>query len=195
MIEKYISLVKPYYNENHRKFHDWSHIQYGLNLFEELKTGTTEQLLAWLFHDIIYDIYKKDNEHQSALMAVKLIESEGDDLIIDVNVVSTIINDTKTHIPSIDQSKLVLDIDMSSLAMTNYTDFFNHRLLAAQEYSVFGKEAVTTGTKHFIEQTLSHDIFTSDFFKDKEAIAKDNLSRYLTEFSEHPQYLSLFEHN
>lgn len=195
MIEKYISLVKPYYNESHRKFHDWNHIRYGLSLFEELNTGTTEQLLAWLFHDIVYDIYKKDNEHQSALMAMQLITSEGDDLIVDLNVVSTIINDTKTHIPTIEQSKIVLDIDMSSLAMNNYTDFFNQRLLAAQEYSVFGKDAVTAGTKNFIEQTLQHSIFTSDFFREKESIAKENLARYLKEFSVHPQYLSLFEHH
>lgn len=180
MLEKYISLVKPYYDEPHRKFHNWDHIVYGLNMFKKLNTGTTEQKIAWLFHDIIYDPTRKDNEPLSAELAQKYIKENGDETKISVDSVTKIIHDTANHIPNHSLSGLVLDIDMSSLAEIDYNEFERQRILAAQEYAFYGKDAVISGTRLFILNTLNQErIFTTDAFQSMEPIARSNLKKYL----------------
>jgi len=193
MLDKYISLVKPYYNEKHRVFHDWQHIQSGLDMFDKLNSGTTEQKIAWLFHDIIYIPTQKDNEEKSALFAIDMIKSNQDTKNIDTSLVGIIINDTKYHLPTIKESALVLDIDMSSLACKQYSDFYKLRIMAAKEYSSFGKEAVVSGTVSFINKTLRQErIFTTPEFSSMEEIARENLKKYLIEFSESPQFIEIF---
>jgi predicted metal-dependent HD superfamily phosphohydrolase len=193
MIDKYISLVKKFYDEDHRKFHNWGHIEYGLNLFNLLKTGSSEQKIAWLFHDIIYDPTKKDNESKSAIFAIDMITKNGDEKNVNLDLVSIIINDTAKHIPTHKESALVLDIDMSSLAIADYKEFVVSRIEAAKEYAFYGKEAVVAGTKAFIADTLSHDrIFTTNEFKPMEDIARKNLSLYLLEFEKNEEFLSIF---
>lgn len=193
MIEKYISLVKPFYDEPHRIFHNWDHIAYGLNIFKTLDTGTTEQVIAWLFHDIVYDPTRKDNESQSVSLAIKMIQDNNDHKLISLSDVSIIIMDTVTHIPTIDLSGLVLDIDMSSLADNNYAEFERQRLLAAKEYAFFGKEMVLAGTKSFIVKTLSQDrIFTTDAFQPMESIARSNLKKYLDSLDQNKKFNDLF---
>lgn len=193
MIEKYISLVKPFYDEPHRIFHNWDHIAYGLDIFKTLDTGTTEQVIAWLFHDIVYDPTRKDNESQSVSLAIKMIQDNNDHKLISLSDVSIIIMDTVTHIPTIDLSGLVLDIDMSSLADNNYAEFERQRLLAAKEYAFFGKEMVLAGTKSFIVKTLSQDrIFTTDAFQPMESIARSNLKKYLDSLDQNKNFNDLF---
>lgn len=193
MIDKYISIVKPYYDEPHRIFHNWDHIAYGLDIFKKLDTGTTEQVIAWLFHDIIYDPTKRDNEALSGQFARNMIKKNGDDKIISSGDVSIIINDTITHIPTFPISELVLDIDMSSLADNNYTEFERQRLLAAKEYAFFGKETVMAGTKAFIIKTLSQDrIFTTDYFKPMESVARSNLKTYLDGLDQNKKFNDIF---
>lgn len=193
MIEKYISLVKPFYDEPHRIFHNWDHIAYGLDIFKQLDTGTTEQVIAWLFHDIVYDPTRKDNEAQSVTRAIKTIQANGDDHLISLSEVSIIIMDTMLHIPSIKLSGLVLDIDMSSLADPDYAEFERQRLLAAKEYAFFGKEMILAGTKAFIVKTLSQErIFTTDDFQPMEAIARSNLKKYLDSLDQNHQFNNLF---
>lgn len=193
MIDKYISLVKKHYDEEHRKFHNWGHIEYGLNIFNLLCKGSNEQKIAWLFHDVIYDPTKKDNEQRSAELAVKTIKEQGDDKFVDTSLVSIIIMDTAKHIPSHSESALVLDIDMSSLAIEDYSKFVDSRIEAAKEYAFYGKEAVVAGTKSFISETLHQDrIFTTDEFIPMEIIARKNLKQYLLEFEKNESFVNLF---
>jgi predicted metal-dependent HD superfamily phosphohydrolase len=193
MIDKYILLVKPYYDEPHRKFHNWDHIEYGLNVFKKLDIGTTEQKIAWLFHDIVYDPTRKDNELLSAEIAKKSIIENGDEDKISVDNVSIIINDTANHTPSNSISSLVLDIDMSSLADNNYNEFERQRILAAQEYAFYGKDAVIAGTRSFIMQTLNQErIFTTDTFQAMEPIARSNLKKYLESLDNNKKLNDLF---
>lgn len=193
MIEKYIELVKPFYDESHRLFHNWDHIAYGLDIFKKLDAGTTEQVIAWLFHDIIYDPTKRDNEALSGQLARKFIKENGDDNIISLGDVSIIINDTMTHIPTVPISGLVLDIDMSSLADNDYNEFERQRLLAAKEYAFFGKDVVMAGTKAFIIKTLNQDrIFTTDYFKPMESVARSNLKKYLDGLDQNKKFNDIF---
>lgn len=193
MIEKYISIVKPHYDEPHRVFHNWDHIEYGLNIFKQLDTGTTEQVIAWLFHDIVYEPTRKDNEVLSAELAKKYIQENDDQEVISINDVSIIIHDTISHVPSNPLSALVLDIDMSSLADKQYAEFERQRLLAAKEYASFGKDLVLAGTKAFIVKTLQQErIFTTEYFQPMEPIARANLTSYLASLDNNQKFNELF---
>lgn len=193
MIEKYSNLCKDYYFQEHRKFHNWGHIEFGLDVFSKLNKGTPEQKISWLFHDIVYKPAYANNELESSILAIEHIKNNKDDIFLDIKEVSTIILDTKEHIPTIESSKLVLDIDMAILGIADYHEFFHHRILAAKEFSHFGYEAVVTGTKKFIEKTLNQSIiyYTPDF-KDYETNARLNLEQFYVSFENDVRFTSLF---
>lgn len=192
-MEKYINIVKPFYFETHRKFHSWDHIKSGLELFDSIKNYSLEQNIAWLYHDIIYNPLNTDNEDKSAKKAIEDIHSNNDAILINTDIVSIIINDTKKHIPTIEESKIVLDIDMSSLAISNYEEFFNLRILAAEEYSFLGKDILINGTKKFLKETLSSNlIFHSKNFEHLNEIAFFNLEKYYNDFEKNPKFLNIF---
>lgn len=192
-MEKYINIVKPFYFEPHRKFHSWNHIESGLELFKTIKNNSLEQVIAWLYHDIVYNPLLTDNEYNSSQKAIKDIYSNNDEILINPEIVSIIINDTKNHIPTIEESKIVLDIDMSSLAIKNYDDFFKSRILAAEEYSFLGKDILINGTKKFLKETLSSDIiFHSKHFENLNEIAFLNLEKYYNSFENDPKFLKIF---
>ena len=194
LISKYKLIVKDYYFEPHRKFHSWNHIESGFPLFEKSTNVSLEQKIAWLYHDILYKPGATDNEELSALKAIKDITDNNDKNMIDTNIVSIIINDTKKHTPTIEQSKLVLDIDMSCLALEDYHEFFHLRVLAAKEFLFYGKDNIILGTKKFIKETLEQEkIFHSKEFDYMNKIAFRNLERFYNEFENDPRFLDLFK--
>lgn len=196
LIDKYISDIKNIYFEEHRKFHNWEHIDSGLNLFKKVENKSIEQLIAWIYHDVIYNPFCLDNEYKSAMKALNDIKLNKDELLINTNIVSIIINDTKLHIPTIEESKIVLDIDMSSLALENYEDFLKLRILAASEYSFLGKEVLINGTKKFLNDLLSSEkIYHSNHFNHLNKIAFSNLKRYYNDFESNKDFLGLFNYN
>ncbi len=179
---------------NYGEYQSWNHIQSGLNLLKNIPDVSLEQKISWLYHDIIYDIKSNQNEYLSSLKALEDIKLNRDNNKIDVNIVSIIINDTKNHIPSIKESEIILDIDMSSLAIKNYEDFVALRILAASEYSSFGKYLVIQGTKKFISEILNQDkIFYSEYFSYMNEIAFNNLKKYYNEFEKNKNFLDIFE--
>ncbi len=194
LFNKYLKMVKINYSEPHRKFHSWNHIQIGLDLLKDIPNVSLEQKISWLYHDIIYDIKSNQNEYQSSLRAIEDIKSQKDNDKIDINIVSIIINDTKTHVPSIKESEIILDVDMSCLGIQNYDEFFKLRILAASEYSSFGKDLVIEGTKKFISGILATDkIFYSEYFSYMNKIAFKNLQKYYNEFEKNQIFLEIFE--
>lgn len=182
MFTKYndlIKKIKPYYLEKHRHFHTWEHIQSGLNLIEELKeqyTFSDSQIIAWLFHDIVYVPHNKKNEFDS-VKVFKSFYKNGDLKIFDVDelIVERIILDTIDHKPSIEESKIILDIDMSSLVL-NWNKFLELRLKVLDEYSpYYSKINLKNGTLKFIDNLIKEkkfffqtEIFSSKYEKNLE---------------------------
>lgn len=94
------------YNEPHRYYHTWNHIHQMLSF---LNTDDKSLMLATLFHDIVYNPKEKDNEEKSA----ELFKSvwKGDEQTL--NEVCQMIIDTKTHVPTNEKSKILLEADLS----------------------------------------------------------------------------------
>jgi predicted metal-dependent HD superfamily phosphohydrolase len=87
--DKIFSRILAAYNEEHRYYHNLSHLAYVLEHVEKLTAltntpaGATQQhpltavRFAAFFHDIIYDITATDNEENSARMVEKILPEMG----------------------------------------------------------------------------------------------------------------------
>ena len=90
------------YNEPHRFYHNWDHIEYMINLCDRYKYTSEDLLLAIIFHDIIYDPKENDNEEKSAelfysMFSNMLSDKDGNKIDIDVDKIKQAILDTKYH--------------------------------------------------------------------------------------------------
>lgn len=66
MWQNALNFVKPYYEQPHRFYHNFSHIERMLNYVSTDRCEDYNTLAyAILFHDIVYEIGKEDNEEQS----------------------------------------------------------------------------------------------------------------------------------
>lgn len=190
VIKKFLHELKTPYNSEGRVFHTMEHIALGLREMSDYSewhaehsyTGSeisVNQIYAWLFHDVYYNAQQPAlNEEKSADIACeRLKDLKG----VDCEIVRQIILDTKDHKATIEESKLVLDVDMVSLGY-QYDVFLKYRKKAWEEYSLFYDErSLKMGTILFIENTLNHDkLYNLDYFIDKyEKQARENLKKYL----------------
>lgn len=82
------------YDEKHRFYHNWDHIDRMIRLAYDQNMVTEELLLAIIFHDIIYDPKEKDNEEKSAELFYNMFKYNTN---VDVEKIKNAILDTKNH--------------------------------------------------------------------------------------------------
>lgn len=180
--------VLPFYNEEHRVFHNEEHLKYGINLFNFLERQNEiipETLVAaWLFHDVIYDLSSTTNEEDSADFFEKANKEQNFGFNRDeVLKIKKIILSTKTHESEDPITQILLDIDMMSLSF-EWEEFLIYRNKVKDEYSaIYTDEEIKNGTISFIEKTLlnKENIIKTEIFKERfNHIAISNLERYLS---------------
>jgi pantetheine-phosphate adenylyltransferase len=94
------------YDEPHRFYHNWNHIEYMLLKAQEQGILSDELLLAIIFHDIIYNPKNKDNEEKSAELFRLYVENDE---------IKYAILDTKDHVPNSYLSTLLCRLDLDVL--------------------------------------------------------------------------------
>ncbi len=114
------------YDEPHRHYHNWNHIEDLLTQAEQRKILSTELFLAIVFHDIIYDPLSSTNEIDSADYMNMFIQNE---------TVSQAIIDTKYHIATNEVSKLLCELDLSILKadLSKFIDF-EHKIFKEYQF-------------------------------------------------------------
>lgn len=112
------------YDESHRFYHNWNHIQYMLDLAEDMGILTEQLHLAIIFHDIIYDPKAKDNEEKSAELFYSYIQD---------SEIRQAILDTKHHTPSSKLSKQLCDLDLHNL-YNDFDVFYDNSMSIFKEY-------------------------------------------------------------
>jgi pantetheine-phosphate adenylyltransferase len=99
------------YNEEHRFYHSWWHIE---DLFQQIEKrnllDNDALFLATIFHDSVYDPKAQDNEEKSANLFLQMYKG---DLRIEVE---KIILDTKHHRSSGDLSNIFTEMDLDILS-------------------------------------------------------------------------------
>lgn len=173
-------IVKPHYNQPQRMYHTIEHIQAMVNMAHDMGIElTSTQLMAIWFHDIVYIPGSPHNEQMSTLLMETLFK-QNLGLIdiafprVDLDVVSQIILDTKTHIPSNTESRIVLDLDMAILAAppAEYKKYVENIRV---EFIRYSDEDFNKGRSQFLTELLNCTIYHTDKFSTFEELAKANI--------------------
>jgi predicted metal-dependent HD superfamily phosphohydrolase len=117
--ESFDRLVNAY-SQKHRHYHTCAHIDHCLHELDGapgLAREPAEVELALWFHDAIYDPYASDNEAKSADLACELLTRGGASSERVERVRSHILATRHDAPAALDDSKLVVDIDLSILGV------------------------------------------------------------------------------
>ena len=163
LLDKYkikadVNMLLDMWNESHRYYHNLDHLtrlidqiyeSYGSNQINE-KQKEILSLVA-LFHDIIYDPSRFDNEEKSADFFINLCEDKESGDILQVKFA---ILDTKEHSNSTKISEIFNKYDMS-VCEGNYDELLKWEEGIKAEYvPFFGEEAYKFGRIGFLESLL-----------------------------------------
>ena len=125
--------IQEKYSEIHRFYHTFEHIEFLINKKFELDEKEREILiLTALFHDIIYNSQKTDNELQSVnFLKSKLIE----EITTEIEQVCNIILTTKSHKKTNDKlTNIFCELDMWRLSNGSFIDIFEDERKIFKEY-------------------------------------------------------------
>lgn len=143
------------WNESHRHWHNQSHLVDLFSQINESKIQMSSQIdyeklvLAALFHDIIYDPSKSNNEEMSADFFIGLCHEVNQD-ILDVK---QMILDTKNHVSNTRLSKIFNSFDMN-IVERGYDSLLEWEKGIWGEYEIFGKDEYKKGRLSFLEGLL-----------------------------------------
>lgn len=117
-IEMFFNNAMGFYTRSNLAYHNFNHIQDMLDLSEKHECKLTlGQLLAILYHDCAYTPGATDNEEKSVedmYQQMNVVNMSFYDRN-EIAIAEQIILDTKNHVPGIEESKLVIDLDLASL--------------------------------------------------------------------------------
>lgn len=161
-----------------RHYHDLRHIAAMLREGAPLGLSDAQVWAIW-FHDAVYDPHRQDNEAQSAALARSELTRLGLPEV-EVRIVEQIILDTATHIPSIPDSELVLDLDLGwlSLPWEQYSGLVSR---IRKEYDFVSEADWRAGRAKVMEHLLQREPFYyTAAFKGREADARTNIRKELS---------------
>ena len=179
----FFAIIKQYYTESQRAYHTLQHIEEMLLWFQKVKhllKYHNEFYLAIIFHDIIYDIKRKDNELASAEVAKKyLSEHLQDGHSIYIDKVVNMIKLTAEHGKNFDKEltvdeQLFVDIDMT-IFIADKNRLLEYEQGINKEYSqVYSAEEYKKSRLDFLKSI--EKVFISQYFKERyEEIALQNI--------------------
>jgi predicted metal-dependent HD superfamily phosphohydrolase len=173
------------YAEQHRHYHNLSHIAFLFDLCDQYIDRITNPAVtgfAILYHDIVYDTYRPDNEEQSAELAETHLKQ--------LNLNASLIENIKTFIIATKDHKLpegyslkndlslFLDFDIAILASPGETyQLYSEKI--RQEYMKYPDDVYKEGRKLALKKVLElFNIFnTKDFIDSMEETARLNINR------------------
>ncbi|MCB9935422.1 MAG: hypothetical protein H6840_06995 [Planctomycetes bacterium] len=161
------------YTEPHRRYHDLRHIADMLCKGAALGLSD-EQVMAIWFHDAIYRPGSKTNESDSAELAVKRLSALGWSRER-VQVVERIVLDTCGHVPSIEESKQVIDLDLSTLG-GSWESYQRNGRNIRQEFAQVSEADWNAGRGAWLNTMLDRErIFWTPWGRPLEQEARANL--------------------
>lgn len=183
------------YGEPHRMYHGLVHPVF---LFDELRI-TRQNRPSWFFdddevnvalelaiwdHDLFYDTTRDDNEERSAERAASHARYLGLSAQAGEQVKKLILATKHTEAPEGLTAQIVVDLDLSLLAMPWPTFARNTREIR-EEYAHVSDRDFIHGRRDFLEQMLKRPrIYSTDYFFERfESRARGNLKRSLIELS------------
>ena len=189
LIDRFFREIERKYTSSRRHYHNLHHIQ-ALLLFCETYAGQLQDrdvvMFSVFYHDIIYNVLRKDNEPRSARLAIKRLLALGAPAE-KVEQVKLFIEATQTHTVSSDVTyttdlQLFLDFDMSILG-AGWDDYEAYTRQVRREYRIYPDKLYYPGRRQFLQHCLQAAfIFQTPVFRERyEASARENMARELAE--------------
>lgn len=175
--------VTTHYNEVHRHYHNWSHIESMMDTAWGVIPGglrNPHAIVALVLHDVIYEPARNDNEDNSAAFATEALEGCRE---ADIEKVCAIIMATKGHQASSSvHMSYVLDLDLSILG-SEYETCMEYDDKIRREYAFVPNEVFNVHRAAFLNKMLDQPqiYFTEVFRRMFEERARENMRRLLTE--------------
>lgn len=177
--DKYFDELERFYEDQKRGYHNLKHIKECLKEMDTIYHELGKPLeveMAFFYHDIIYDVSRKDNETKSSELAKERIGSEG---------ICFLIEDTIKHREGIHpDSRYFIDVDLSILGK-DWDDFIEYEKGIIHETSFqlnFNEATYKKKRKEFLAKFLERDfIFLTEKFREKyEKQARENIIRLIS---------------
>jgi predicted metal-dependent HD superfamily phosphohydrolase len=183
--EEISQVLKEKYSEEHRFYHNLSHVKALLTLFESLKGKIQDhsaiRFSIW-FHDVIYDTQRNDNEEESARLASEMLGK------IHVNaetieIVRDLILATKDHSGRnlSRDAKLFLDMDLAILGASKEI-YKEYSQAIREEYSWVSESAYRKGRNKVLQSFIEREriYFTNEMQIRFEKQARININDEIT---------------
>ncbi len=174
--------IQKKYSENHRAYHNLNHLTELFNYYkqysEELKNKDVVAFSIF-YHDVIYNIWKKDNEEKSAEFAIKELSPLSLSPTIANSIKEQIIA-TKTHESKNMDSQFLIDFDLAILGQSEEVyQKYTHSI--RKEYKLVPDFMYKKGRKKVLEHFINKpSIYKTSIFIDLyEKKAKKNLETEL----------------
>lgn len=144
------------WNESHRSYHNLDHLNDLISQINESKSNFSEKeyeklIISALFHDIVYDPLKEDNEEKSAEFLMECAINKDDKDILEIR--QTIL-DTKNHQETNELSKYFNEFDMN-IVERNFDELLKWEKGISEEYSHYG-EFYKVGRIKFLESLMDN---------------------------------------
>jgi predicted metal-dependent HD superfamily phosphohydrolase len=187
LIDRYFNEIERRYTAPRRHYHSLRHI---LSLIEFC--GQYDSMLidpqvvqfSIFYHDIIYNVLRKDNELRSAKLAAKRLTALKVPAFT-IEQVKLFIEATKTHavtaaVTNVNDLQFFLDFDMSVLAARPST-YRAYAIGVRREYRIYPDKLYYAGRKQFLQHCLQAEFIfqTATFRKTYEPQARENIAREL----------------
>ena len=175
--------IETHYQNRERHYHTLTHLGNMLEALQPVKeriAGWDMVLFALFYHDIIYNVIRKDNEEKSAVFAAKRLQS----ISVPAAAIQSCtmkIEATKNHAPGPDDdTDYFTDADLVVLGQEwpVYADYCKR---IRKEYAVYPDIIYYPGRKKVLQHFLKMERIykTAYFFANFEKQAKQNLQREL----------------
>jgi predicted metal-dependent HD superfamily phosphohydrolase len=187
LIDRFFNEIERKYTSSRRHYHNLQHIQALLTFCEDYAGQLKDAdvvAFAVFYHDIIYNVLRKDNEPRSAQLAVKRLQALSVPPERTAHV-KLYIEATQTHAVTASVTytgdlQLFLDFDMSILgAGWSAYEAYTHQV--RREYRIYPNKIYYPGRKQFLQHCLQAEhIFQTTVFREQyEAKARENMAQEL----------------
>jgi len=167
ILEKYnisvtVEEIEKRHSEIHRHYHTLEHINFVINgvyeLFNNKLISDNDKdilLVAAVFHDIIYEIGKDDNEKQSAEFLMSNTTFIDEFQQNDIHKVYGIILDTDKHDTENKLSKSFCDLDMATISESSFAELIRYEKQVYLEFQKYPYNAYKKGRIKFLKGMLN----------------------------------------
>lgn len=182
------SIIKTHYEEPQRYYHTLKHIACLLQLSQHYSSCIQNKFvvdMAIIFHDLIYDPMKFDNEEQSAKKFTALLG--GHLPHTDANKVYNYIIITKSHTmeelgPNDSDLQYFIDFDMSILGSDSLDTYLEYAHNVRQEYIHMSANDYCTGRSRFLAKLVADSetgkfVYSTEIFR---SMLEENMRRNIS---------------